>query len=139
MYVDYGYYVNLYGGSSISEEDFQVFAHKAEVYIRKLTYVRGDIFAVENDVVKDAVCAVADVYHNILNTQSNGVVKSENNDGYSVTYVTEQSEGQTSEELFRKKAYEVACAYLLPTGWLNRKVGCHCDRQCRHNDLQPRI
>ena len=34
---------------------------RAEAYIRKLTYVRGDIFAVENTAVKDAVCAVADV------------------------------------------------------------------------------
>ena len=40
----------------------------------------------------------------------------------------EQADGQTMEELIRKKAYEAASTYLLPTGWLSRKVGCcHAD------------
>ena len=50
------------------------------------------------------------------------------NDGYSVSYAVEQADGQTMEELIRKKAYEAASTYLLPTGWLSRKVGCcHAD------------
>lgn len=56
------------------------------------------------------------------NLSGAGKVKSENSDGYSVTYVTEQTDGQTAEELLRKKAYEAAYMYLLPTGWLGRKV-----------------
>lgn len=60
--------------------------------------------------------------------QEAGTVKSENNDGYSVSYAVEQADGQTMEELIRKKAYEAASTYLLPTGWLSRKVGCcHAD------------
>lgn len=62
-------------------------------------------------------------------------VKSENNDGYSVSYAVEQADGQTVEELIRKKAYEAASTYLLPTGWLSRKVGCCCVNECNDNCL----
>lgn len=138
MYVDYAYYAQEYAGEKIPEEKFNGYERRAEAYIRKLTYVRGDIFAVESNSVKDAVCAVADVYCAYdLKLGESGALKSENNDGYSVTYVTEQMEGQTVEELIRKKAYKAAYIYLLPTGWLNRRVGCDCADQCRHYDLQP--
>lgn len=138
MYVDYVYYIGEYGGTLIPENSFKSFERKSESYIRQLTYVRGDIFAQKDDVVKDAVCAVAEVYYSFDKSCSyNGNVKAENNDGYSVTYVTEQMDGQTVEELIRKKAYKAAYIYLLPTGWMNRRVGCDCADQCRHYDLQP--
>ena len=62
MYVDYGYYADQYGGG-IPEKEFLSAERKAEAYIRKLTYIRGNIFTTEDMAVKDAVCAVADVYH----------------------------------------------------------------------------
>ena len=110
---------------------------QAEAYIRHLTYVKGDIFAVENDVVKDAVCAAAEVYYKYNAQQQSGtpLVKSENNDGYSVTYVTEQTDGKTAEEMVKKKAYDAVYPYLLPTGWLSRKVGVRCDHKCRCDSL----
>lgn len=87
-------------------------------------------------MVKDAVCAVADVYCSYDQKQASaGMVKSENNDGYSVTYVTEQTDGQTAEEVLRKKAYAAASAYLLPTGWLSRKVGCCYVGECNDYNL----
>lgn len=61
MYVDYVYYIGEYGGTLIPENSFKSFERKSESYIRQLTYVRGDIFAQKDDVVKDAVCAVAEV------------------------------------------------------------------------------
>lgn len=136
MYVDYAYYAQEYAGEKIPEEKFNRYERRAEAYIRKLTYVRGDIFAVESNSVKDAVCAVADVYCAYdLKLGESGALKSENNDGYSVTYVTEQTDGQTVEELLQKKAYATASMYLLPTGWLSRKVGCCCDHECGYNSL----
>ena len=94
MQITYGYYAVEYGGKIIPEQDFQKAERQAEAYIRHLTYVKGDIFAVENDIVKDAVCAAAEVYYKYNAQQQSGVplVKSENNDGYSVTYVTEQTD-----------------------------------------------
>lgn len=94
MYADYSYYADHYGGD-IPEREYPSAERRAEAYIRKLTYVRGDIFAVENTAVKDAVCAVADVYYSCKKKQEAGTVKSENNDGYSVSYAVEQADGQT--------------------------------------------
>lgn len=136
MYVDYAYYASEYGGKIIPEEKYSGYERRAEAYIRKITYVRGDIFSMESDMVKDAVCAVADVYCSYDQKQASaGMVKSENNDGYSVTYVTEQTDGQTTEEVLRKKAYAAASAYLLPTGWLSRKVGCCYVGECNDYNL----
>lgn len=126
MYATYEYYTNVYGGK-MPENSFKSNERKAEAYIRRITYVRGNIFNTELDSVKDAVCAVADV---LFSTDSSGTksvtgaVKSENTDGYSVAYVTEQADGQTREEWIMKKAYDAAYVYLLPTGWLSRKVEC---------------
>ncbi|MDU3369498.1 MAG: hypothetical protein E7F12_16600 [Clostridioides difficile] len=141
MYVDYGYYWVDYGGK-MPEEAFPAAEHKAEAYIRYLTHLNGDIFSLPNDMVKDAVCAAADVYYAAEQEQEQrkaegkaGLVRSENNDGYSVSYVVEQTDGQTAEEAVRRKAYDAVYMYLLPTGWLRRKVGCGHAHECRHNSL----
>ena len=108
MQITYGYYVDEYGGRTIPEQDFRKAERQAEAYIRHLTYVKGDIFSVENDMVKDAACAAAEVYYKYNAQQQSGtpLVKSENNDGYSVTYVTEQTDGKTAEEMVKKKVYD---------------------------------
>ena len=61
-------------------------------------------------------------------------VKSETNDGYSVTYITEGQDGQTAEELLRKKILEAARVYLLPTGWLSRSLKGGCRHVCTDCD-----
>lgn len=133
MYVDYAYYANKFGGK-MPENEFNEYERISEAYIRSITYINGDIFLVDSEEIKMAVCSVADVYEK--GSQSGcGQVKSENNDGYSVSYVTEQADGQTSEELLRKKAYSAAYMYLLPTGWLSRKARCgrHADQRRHHH------
>lgn len=141
MYVDYKYYQIEHGGK-MPEEAFPASVRRAEAYIRYLTHPNGDIFAIPNDMVKDAVCAAADVYYMAEQEQEQrkaegkaGPVRSENNDGYSVSYVVEQEEGQTAENAVRRKAYDAVYMYLLPTGWLKRKVGCGYAHECRHNSL----
>ena len=61
MYVDFGYYTDIYGGTILEEPDFAGAAREAEGYIRYLTYLRGDIFAdmAQAEAVKGAVCAAA--------------------------------------------------------------------------------
>ncbi|MFR6347564.1 MAG: hypothetical protein ACLUN9_12505 [Enterocloster aldenensis] len=140
MYVDYGYYWVDYGGK-MPEEAFPAAERKAEAYIRYLTHLNGDIFSLPNDMVKDAVCAAADVYYVAEQEREQraegkaGLVQSENNDGYSVSYAVEQTDGQTVEEVVRRKAYNAVYMYLLPTGWLRRKVGCGHAHECGHNNL----
>lgn len=132
MYVTYEYYAEEYGGSLIEENPFSVMERRAKAYIRQLTYVHGDIFELKNDAVKDAVCAAAEVYYQYeTNRKTAGTIKSENTDGYSVTYVTEQTDGKTAEEVLKKKAYDAVYPYLLATGWLSRKVGTYHDYECR--------
>lgn len=129
MYVNYDFYKDTLGGL-IPEDKFAAVEAKAEAHISYLTYINGDIFAKESTVVKLAVCAAAEVIYKDMTSNTAGAgVKSESNDGYSVTYVTEAQDGQTAEEALRKKVYEAIRLYLLPTGWLSRKVkiGGHCD------------
>lgn len=138
MYADYSYYANSFGGK-MTEEEFRKYEGIAEAYIRSITYINGNIFSSDSNDVKMAVCAVAEVYQKgILKQEQNngcGQVKSENNDGYSISYITEQTDGQTSEELLKRKAYDAAYIYLLPSGWLSRRAGCgHADK-CRHYHL----
>lgn len=135
MYVDYAYYISQYNGS-LSEEEFIKAERWSEAYIRELTYVRGDIFLTDLDMVRDAVCAGAEIYASYKKKQESDKrsIKSESTDGYSVTYVNEQVDGQTAEELMKKKAYEAIKMYLLPTGWLSRKIRCCNDnQQCRYS------
>ena len=110
-----------------------------EAVIGYLTYINGDIFAKEDNRVKLAVCAAAEVvhYHNnqaSANGNQAAGVKSETNDGYSVTYITEGQDGQTAEELLRKKILEAARVYLLPTGWLSRSLKGGCRHVCADCD-----
>lgn len=134
MYVSYEYYSDVFGGS-IPADSFRQAERQAEAHIRALTYINGDIFAAESETVKTAVCAAAEViYDQTQPGSSSGLLKSESNDGYSVSYVTEAQDGQTVEEILKKKVYETVRLYLLPTGWLSRRLrgGCngHCD--CDH-------
>lgn len=132
--VDYSYYRDSFGGTVISAEDFPVYAKRAEAYIRYLTAGRSN--SVDLDVVKDAVCAVCDVFAaDEAQMQADGGREkaSENNDGYSVSYVTEGMDGQTHEEVLRQKAYQAVYPYLAFTGLLNRRVN-HA-YQCGHHHL----
>ena len=137
MYVNYDFYKNTLGGT-IPEDEFGAVEAQAEAHISYFTYINGDIFAKESDRVKLAVCSAAEVIYNYTKNHTGGAgLRSESNDGYSVSYVTEAQDGQAAEGGVRKKVYEAIRLYLLPTGWLSRKVkmggGC-CDdiADCDH-------
>lgn len=132
MYVSYDFYKKAFGGI-IPAESFPRAEMQAEAHIRALTYINGDIFATESDTIMVAVCAAAEVIYQHEKAGSTTGLRSESNDGYSVSYVTEAQDGQTTEEVLRKKVYEAIRLYLLSTGWLSRKVkpgGGGCDGSC---------
>lgn len=85
MYADYAYYTESFAGTKLSAEDFYIQARKAERFI---DYVTQHRITEATNAVKNAVCAAAEAL-NDLNRQyvdiPNGI-KSENTDGYSVTY-----------------------------------------------------
>lgn len=138
MYASYEFYTETFAGT-LSEADFRKYELRAEAYIRYLTYVNGDIFATEDDRVRMAVCAAAEVVAATAGSSSGGVVtgrtkKSETIDGYSVSY----ADGPADLEIeLRKNILEAIEMYLLPTGWLCRAMserGC-CDYECGSDDL----
>lgn len=123
MYVDFAYYKTVCNGD-MSEAEFESYEKQAEAYIRYLTYINGDIFATESDPVKMAVCTAADVIRNCdkETASGQGKIKSESNDGYSVSYAAEMTDGETAAMLARRRVYQAVRVYLLPTGWLSRRV-----------------
>lgn len=135
-YADYVFYREQYHGQ-MEEEDFNRHMLSATQYIRYLTMGKADQYAGEE--LKYAACEAADIYFSVsvsdLSKAGSGRVKSESNDGYSVTFATEGKDGETSEELASRKVSFVIRKWLLPTGLLRRKVRCAHDYQCGHHAL----
>lgn len=127
-YADYTFYTEVYCGSEIPKDKYNKAALNASQYIRHITLGRSESFL--GDEVKFATCAAAEAYAEVYSltggNSSASQIKSENTDGYSVSYVTQGKDGESQEELFRRKAYEVVSQWLFGTGLLNRKVGCNC-------------
>ena len=125
MYVDFEYYTSVYGGSLLTEQDFATAERDAEVYIRYLTYLNGDIFAdtAQADTIKCAVCAAAEAcYAANMEQQQGGNVKSENKDGMSVSFIVARKDGETVDEYVKRSMYQTVRVRLLPTGWLSRRA-----------------
>lgn len=107
-YADYDFYTKEYGGLAVSKEEFMPLAARASAMVDKMTFGR----ATEGDWrVKMAVCAAADT----LYRPGGGVISSENNDGYSVTYASGSQSGQ-------ERAAIRAVRSFLPPELTNR--GC---------------
>lgn len=85
MYADYTYYSDSFGGTLIPSSEFVTYAAKAERLVRFVTQHR---ITEVTDEVKNAVCAAAEAAYEIRSSIANVPqgVKSENTDGYSITY-----------------------------------------------------
>ena len=122
QYVDYAYYLESFHGERLTDSDFQSSVLPASAFIREITQNRIDQDHISDDV-KDATCAVCEVLQEEserIQNSAYGVkeVKSENTDGYSVSFVTEQNEGESRESVMWKKKYAAARTYLIHTGLL---------------------
>lgn len=85
MYADYEYYKNSFSGILIPEEEFPLLANKVSRYLDHVTMHR---ISEATDKVKNAVCAGAEALYEFIQMYKNipKGIKSENTDGYSVTY-----------------------------------------------------
>lgn len=108
VYADYDYYLNEYSGNAVAEADFTRLSRQASAYLDSLTCgkIRGSW--IDDNRVKDACCAVAEILHA---QEQGGEVASESNDGASVTYVN----SSTTQE---QRLYNIAVMYLSSTGLL---------------------
>lgn len=127
-YADYSFYKDEYHGR-MDEADFKRYILTASQYIRYLTRGRADEY--EGDELKYAACESADVLYSASQSISEaGEKKSENTDGYSVSYVTQGKDGETREELSNRKMSGVIRKWLLPTGLLY--AGARCGHAYKH-------
>ena len=85
MYAEYDYYINSWVGTLIPASEFKRYSSKAERLVKFVTQHR---ITEVTDEVKNAVCAAAEASYEIRSSVANipQGVKSENTDGYSVTY-----------------------------------------------------
>lgn len=128
MYIDYKYYRNDYGGS-LSESEFNSCEPEAEALVNFFTSRNGDIFLDKRPKVvaalQRALCKATDTAaaHKAEEASGAAGIKSESNDGYSVSLVVDRSDGETSEDVLIRKVYSAIRIYLLPTGYLYSGLG----------------
>lgn len=127
-YADYEFYIDKAHGK-LERDRFEEEVLEASFFLRYLTFGKSDVLQPEE--LKYTACAVADMYAKEKQKADAGEAgkKSESIDGYSVSYVSEQKDGETLEDILSRKASQIAKRYLAGTGLLNRKVGCGYDHQ----------
>lgn len=122
-YIDYDFYTKSYGGTSVPQNSFLRYSIKASAYIDKITFGRiSKMYITDStdegynvpDEVKFAVCAVIDVDKKI--EDDGGIISSESNGNYSVTY-TDGNAGVNTQTISQKE-YEAATLFLNGTGLL---------------------
>lgn len=114
-YADFDWYKSDYFGTVVPEEAFPSFAMKASYLVDGLTAGNLQPLDTAPDCVKDAVCAAVEKLYRFEQSPAREI-KSENNDGYSVTYA------DTSEEKALDDAKTEIRLYLSTSGLLFR--GC---------------
>lgn len=118
MYADYAYYKDFFGGT-LTEEEFNLSARKAERFLKYV--IMGEISEV-TEQVKNAVCAAAEAVAEIRSSVANipQGIKSENTDGYSVTYKDYNADELAERE--QRAMYNAIKQELSGTGLLYQGV-----------------
>lgn len=124
VYATYEYYKKEYYGETVPELAFEQVARKASRYIDCFTF---DRITEENrdsfPSLSPCACDMAEtIYRMCGNVPFEREKKSENTDGYSVTYITERTDGEIAESVLKRKLYSIAELYLSNTGLLY--LGC---------------
>lgn len=119
MFADYSYYTDSWAGVLIPAQEFDSYARKAERLINYI--VNGEIKNV-TDEVKNAVCAAAEVAYELRQSVANipQSIKSENTDGYSVTYSDYNADELANRE--KKAMFNAIQQELSGTGLLYQGV-----------------
>lgn len=125
-YADYEFYTTKAKGK-LEKGVFEAEALEASFFLRYLTLGKSDCD--QPEALSYAACAITDMYAAEKEKITSGErqKKSENNDGYSVSFVTELKDGESTEELLARKARQIARQYLACTELLSRKAGCRND------------
>lgn len=130
-YVDYEYYSETYGGSKIAEAAFPSHEKRAEAVLHRITFNRilkrpELISEAVLDNIRMAICSMAET--DFQESKKTPGVKSENIDGYSVSY---GDSGSVNGEAGRThEMFQSAMTYLHDTGLLYKGRSRIYDRKC---------
>lgn len=117
-YVDYKYYQEEYGGTHIkTEKDFKRAEKFAEAFVDQVTLGRIPKLPNLIDSIRDAICNTADSIA-IQREKKEATVKSESNDGYSISYADAASDASLRNEMYRTVRTYLANTGLLYRGWV---------------------
>ncbi|MCI1966867.1 MAG: hypothetical protein LKJ17_12165 [Oscillospiraceae bacterium] len=123
MYADFSFYSGPFGGSLISEAEFLSFERRAALFLDRITFNRIHSGWAVTDEVKMADCAIAEEIKRYQAAEQASVaaagLKSENTDGYSVSY----QDAETARAAIDSAKLEAARPYLMPAGLMDRSVG----------------
>ena len=114
LYATYEYYTDSYKGESLSPGDFDRHAKWATALVDQMTFGRIKDLPEVPDCVRDAVCCAAEHRYS-YQSKSDQELKSESNDGYSVSYA---DAGKKSD--FMENVMADIRTYLSGTGLLFR-------------------
>lgn len=117
MYADYVYYTEKFHGSLVPEKSFERNALQASQYIDNVTF--GRIGSDVTDAVKNACCALAEIYYSgTVSPRAASGVTSEKVGNYSVSYAA--AENVSTQQKRLRSAVKL---WLGSTGLLYRGCG----------------
>lgn len=127
--VDYSFYEESYAGRIIPDEQaLKQPIMKANIYLDQCLHRKPE--EKEEQLVKLCLCEVSDlIYQEDGQRQEHGgrKIQSENTDGYSVSYASDE------EESLDKRIYTVIHRYLSRTGLLYLGVNCNVHKHCDYD------
>lgn len=115
-YVDFNFYRNVYHGTQIKADDFLNAEMQAEAFVDGITFGRIRKLEEIPDCVKKAICSAAEEMDRFISGKKNQI-KSESNDGYSVTYADAMSENSCRNAMKSDVRRWLAGTGLMYKGW----------------------
>lgn len=133
IYADYEFYTTAYGGTALSEEQYNFYAQKASAYIDYITLNRARSASGENlEAVKHCACALAELGQDAATLDgvvysAERPVSSETVGGWSRSYGT-KALSQVDVQRTEARRQEIVLSYLAPTGLLRARGygACPC-------------
>ena len=126
-YADYNYYSMEYRGTEVSKTAFEQNLKWATALIDTITFGRLRSLEVIPDCVKDAICCAVEKY-SAYQKLRNQELKSESNDGYSVSYADAGNKTDMRQEVIADMKI-----YLSGTGLTYRGRSRQYDYKSGHH------
>lgn len=127
--VDYSFYEESYAGRIIPDKQaLKQPIMKANIYLDQCLHRKPE--EEEEQLVKLCLCEISDLlYQEDSQRQEHGgrKIQSENTDGYSVSYASDE------EESLNKRIHTVIHRYLSRTGLLYLGVNCNVHKHCDYD------